>query len=240
VPNVTTTAPAPLWKGVGGWEADTNARRIMRPKLPFQPSLEHAATAKRAADKAALGKLSGDIRFDFEPYWRAVYVNTLRSLNSPSWEALRRMVWERDGGLCRRCGEPGSDVDHVHERHLGGADCLENLALLCRFCHYILKPIVEGWASPEGTDAELRAVIAPIVADAEQNGYAPVVARLRAEHPDEAAFVAAMATVFRAIYEPTPRARRAAGAVRPSRAETAGSTSAAHAAGARARASVSP
>lgn len=45
--------------------------------------------------------------------------------------ARRLLVVERDGGRCRICSEPGTDVDHI----LGDSNSLENLQLLCRSCH---------------------------------------------------------------------------------------------------------
>lgn len=45
--------------------------------------------------------------------------------------AKRRAVFERDNGLCRKCGQPGTDVDHVD----GSSNDLANLQLLCKACH---------------------------------------------------------------------------------------------------------
>jgi hypothetical protein len=47
---------------------------------------------------------------------------------SPS---LKAKVFERDRGLCRRCGRPGNDIDHI----AGDSGSMENLQLLCRSCH---------------------------------------------------------------------------------------------------------
>jgi 5-methylcytosine-specific restriction endonuclease McrA len=54
--------------------------------------------------------------------------------------ALRREVWQRDGGRCtfadasgRRCSErAGLEIHHDHAFALGGVSTLENLRLLCR------------------------------------------------------------------------------------------------------------
>ena len=45
--------------------------------------------------------------------------------------ATRRAVFERDKGLCQKCGQPGTDIDHVE----GSSNELENLQLLCKCCH---------------------------------------------------------------------------------------------------------
>ena len=46
-------------------------------------------------------------------------------------EDVRDQVKERDRGLCRECGEPGTEVDHIR----GSSNALENLQLLCHDCH---------------------------------------------------------------------------------------------------------
>lgn len=50
--------------------------------------------------------------------------------------AMRRMVFERDNGLCVLCGKPGTEIDHTNEvKELVGKSVLENLRLLCHECH---------------------------------------------------------------------------------------------------------
>ena len=41
----------------------------------------------------------------------------------------------REEPLCRRCGEPATDVDHIVSRERGGEDTRENLQALCHPCH---------------------------------------------------------------------------------------------------------
>ncbi len=50
---------------------------------------------------------------------------------------LRRKVFERDGGVCRRCQlyDPKWEADHCVEIWEGGKDSIENLQTLCRRCH---------------------------------------------------------------------------------------------------------
>jgi 5-methylcytosine-specific restriction endonuclease McrA len=47
-------------------------------------------------------------------------------------EDVRRQVRIRDHGLCRACGRPGEEIDHIN----GDSSALANLQLLCRDCHY--------------------------------------------------------------------------------------------------------
>jgi hypothetical protein len=44
---------------------------------------------------------------------------------------LREQIKTRDGGVCRRCGAPGTDIDHI----FGSSPDPTNLQLLCRECH---------------------------------------------------------------------------------------------------------
>jgi 5-methylcytosine-specific restriction endonuclease McrA len=45
--------------------------------------------------------------------------------------SLRSAVIARDGGRCRKCGQPGTDIDHIHS----SSNELDNLQLLCGTCH---------------------------------------------------------------------------------------------------------
>ena len=47
--------------------------------------------------------------------------------------AIRNEIWERDGGVCRHCGKPGAEIDHL----VGDSPDLDNLQLLCKDCHHI-------------------------------------------------------------------------------------------------------
>jgi 5-methylcytosine-specific restriction endonuclease McrA len=46
-------------------------------------------------------------------------------------KSVRQAVIDRDGGLCRKCGAPGTEVDHI----IGDSGELTNLQLLCPPCH---------------------------------------------------------------------------------------------------------
>jgi hypothetical protein len=54
----------------------------------------------------------------------------------PIPEAVRRLVFRRDGGRCVRCGQDELlQFDHVIPVALGGASTAENLQLLCAACN---------------------------------------------------------------------------------------------------------
>lgn len=57
------------------------------------------------------------------------------SLHTPSWRAVRSAVLERDGYVCRFCGQPANTVDHVVPRHAGGTDSPNNLVAACGPCN---------------------------------------------------------------------------------------------------------
>ncbi len=57
---------------------------------------------------------------------------------APRWRRIRRQTFLRDSGLCRRCGHPAHDVDHIIEIGDGGDPySLANLQSLCRDCHQV-------------------------------------------------------------------------------------------------------
>ena len=62
----------------------------------------------------------------------------------PSWETLRWLVYERDGGICRVCGQPIEpehyECGHLQDRVAGGLDIPENLIAMCNVCNR-LKPV---------------------------------------------------------------------------------------------------
>lgn len=57
-----------------------------------------------------------------------VYDEKARRLSA----AQKAAVWERDNGLCVKCGKPGAEVDHIAD----SSDNPANLQLLCLDCHH--------------------------------------------------------------------------------------------------------
>lgn len=56
------------------------------------------------------------------------------------WRSVKAKVAYRDGGLCRYCGQPGTDVHHRRARGMGGtwdsiSVMMPGLILLCRKDH---------------------------------------------------------------------------------------------------------
>lgn len=49
--------------------------------------------------------------------------------------AVKRAVWERDGGLCVLCHNPGEPNAHYISRAQGGLGIEENILTLCPKCH---------------------------------------------------------------------------------------------------------
>ena len=76
---------------------------------------------------------------------------------------LRRAVFERDNFRCRKCGQQGTEVDHVR----GPSSELSNLQLLCSGCHrektmrsfqrISRKSHPEEWAKAVALDARVQA-----------------------------------------------------------------------------------
>jgi 5-methylcytosine-specific restriction endonuclease McrA len=57
-------------------------------------------------------------------------------LTQDEYAELRRQVLDRDGWKCRVCGNRKElTVDHIKKRSQGGGDTLQNLWVLCNFCH---------------------------------------------------------------------------------------------------------
>jgi 5-methylcytosine-specific restriction protein A len=57
-----------------------------------------------------------------------------------AWEKLRRVILERDAGLCQVCREDGTVttaniVDHIKPKSQGGTDDEDNLRVICKRHH---------------------------------------------------------------------------------------------------------
>lgn len=74
--------------------------------------------------------------------WRAM------AGREPIPAAIRRAVIERDGNVCRYCGDTGGPfhIDHVHPVALGGTNDLDNLVRACAACNLSKSDrTVEEW-----------------------------------------------------------------------------------------------
>lgn len=62
---------------------------------------------------------------------------SLGRLPYEQWNALRKIVFERDGLVCRYCGDTDGPFhcDHVVPISRGGANEMSNLVVACRFCN---------------------------------------------------------------------------------------------------------
>lgn len=62
-------------------------------------------------------------------------------IDQAKWVASKKLVNERDGGLCVRCGSEATDIHHRTPRGMGGSSDeetnygLAGLVSLCRSCH---------------------------------------------------------------------------------------------------------
>ena len=61
-----------------------------------------------------------------------------------NWKAIRKVVIERDGGLCQHClrqgmQTPGDHVHHIKSILVGGGHEIDNLIFLCETCHVITR-----------------------------------------------------------------------------------------------------
>lgn len=71
--------------------------------------------------------------------WKQTRTPTQRGYGA-AWQRLRKVVIQRDRGLCQLCKtqgliRAGTDVDHIQSKADGGSDALQNLRLLCSSCH---------------------------------------------------------------------------------------------------------
>jgi 5-methylcytosine-specific restriction endonuclease McrA len=136
----------PIEGGVGGWEDDPygNARKRMRPRRPIiiTSAILQSARAALEAEKERVLRLQGDLDSQIRRYTQLhehpgrFVADHIRHEVSTSWNTLSQAVVLREHGLCWHCGRQGAEVDHIRERVLGGADCMENLMLLCGSCHW--------------------------------------------------------------------------------------------------------
>ena len=89
-------------------------------------------------------------------------------------KTIRDAVIKRDGGCCKKCGKPGTDIDHIH----GNSNKMKNLQTLCRACHNqktkaSFVPISpesdpEAWAKTEALNRRIESAAPQKLCDAEE------------------------------------------------------------------------
>ena len=60
---------------------------------------------------------------------------SVHSSRGASWEAVRKAVLLRDGGICAYCGAEAGTVDHLLPKAKGGSDDPANLVACCTRCN---------------------------------------------------------------------------------------------------------
>ena len=62
-------------------------------------------------------------------------MNKRTSRYNREFQRMRKVVYERDNGLCVLCGAQAAEVHHIVFRSQLGTNSAINLACLCRHCH---------------------------------------------------------------------------------------------------------
>lgn len=57
------------------------------------------------------------------------------SSKGASWDATRKAVLRRDGGICAYCGNEATTADHILPKAKGGTDDPANLIAACLRCN---------------------------------------------------------------------------------------------------------
>src|SRR5262249_45709269 len=89
-------------------------------------------------------------------------------------ESIRNAVIKRDGGRCKKCGKPGTQIDHID----GNSNEMKNLQLLCHSCHnektkaafvpITLESFPEVWSKEETLDRRIESRSPLRLCDAEE------------------------------------------------------------------------
>ncbi|MDX6499065.1 MAG: hypothetical protein QOG23_2325 [Blastocatellia bacterium] len=98
--------------------------------------------SEACADEAKLVRYArrsiGDGRINQPDVQEAIQIRIAHALGGGYSErerrmplSLRRAVFARDKGRCQKCGQLGTDIDHIHS----SSNELANLQLLCGTCH---------------------------------------------------------------------------------------------------------
>ena len=63
-------------------------------------------------------------------------------------QKVKKIVFERDKGLCIICGRQGFPDSHIVRRSQGGMGVEQNIVTMCRQCHYDYDGIGRKWMKP--------------------------------------------------------------------------------------------
>lgn len=118
---------------------------------------------------------------------RGLFVRRRRLPIDPVWTAVRKVVWERCGHCCERCGRPLDPLHweghHRKFRSRGGQHSVTNAVALDAFCHAWVHhgggrlPAVHGFAVASTDDpaaVPVRLSDGRLVRLTPAGGYAPV------------------------------------------------------------------
>ena len=73
--------------------------------------------------------------FRCKEHWRKATLTGNKGRQRPLTEAEKNYIRERDFHVCRECGQPAREVDHIVEYADGGSNDPSNLQLLCDIHH---------------------------------------------------------------------------------------------------------
>jgi hypothetical protein len=75
---------------------------------------------------------------------RSVAEKAVLTHGIPSWNVMRRLIYERDAGVCWGCcryvASDDYELGHIVDRCRGGEDVPTNLAVMCLLCNRLTKP----------------------------------------------------------------------------------------------------
>ena len=80
--------------------------------------------------------------------WTLERLNALTEGDAqPNWRTLKRLVYERDDGICWVCGQwvPPAfyELGHLVDRVAGGPDTADNVVVMCIRCNRVVKPVFD-------------------------------------------------------------------------------------------------
>lgn len=96
--------------------------------------------------------------------------------NSAAWHKVRKLVINRDHGLCQKCGKPGYIVDHIIEltpENINDPEIslnLDNLQYLCLSCH-TTKTFSKYKATRKGLDFDENGDLIQVDPNKVENRY---------------------------------------------------------------------